>query len=78
MGISDVPLAKQRHGGGRGGGNGEGVFEAEKLRALLIGLVCTADPAQHAPKQGPERALFSDFEYMEGYPHVRTTCAAGI
>jgi len=66
LGISDGALAKQRQGGDRD----EGVFEAQKLRALLLGLVCTAEPADPAPLSGDGKALFEDFEYIEGYPHV--------
>ncbi len=62
-----MALAKQRQGGGRG----EGIFEAQKLRALLLGLVCTAEPAEPAPLSGDGKALFEGFEYIEGYPHVR-------
>lgn len=68
LGISDVALAKQRQGSGRG----EGVFEAQKLRALLLGLVCTVEPAKPAPLSGVGKALFEDFEYIEGYPNVRS------
>lgn len=74
LGISEAALAKERQGqGGKSGsgGGGEGIFEAEKLRALLMGLVCSADPIQPAPSERAGKALFDDFEYLEGYPHVR-------
>lgn len=66
MGIVDAPLAGQR----RRGAAGEGIFEAEKLRTLLIGLVCTADPAQ--PPTKAARGLFEGFDFIEGHPHVRS------
>eukprot|EP00752_Nemacystus_decipiens_P001572 g1533.t1 len=71
LGITDAALARQRQGG-KGGGGGEGVFEADKLRALLIALVCTADPVQPAPSERGRKALFEDFDYLEGYPHRQT------
>ncbi|CAM9759100.1 unnamed protein product [Scytosiphon promiscuus] len=71
LGISDG--AKARRGGGKGGSGsgGEGVFEADNLRALLLGLVCTAHPGRPAPEGGPEGKMFEDFEYIEGVPHRR-------
>lgn len=72
LGISDAAsLAKQRQGGGRGGnGGGEGIFEADKLRALFVVLVCTADKAEPAPSTGAGKVLFDEFEYIEGDPQV--------
>lgn len=68
MGIADAPSASQRQRGGRGAG-GEGIFQAEQLRALLVGLVCTIDAAQ-TPNEG-NRKLFEDFDFIEGHPYVR-------
>eukprot|EP00903_Cladosiphon_okamuranus_P016531 g15251.t1 len=79
LGISDAALVKHRQaggtgagGGGGGGGGSEGIFEPEKLRALLTKLVCTADPAKPAPYNRAGKELFGDFEHLEGYPHRRT------
>lgn len=66
LGIVDAPSQRQR--GGRGAG-AEGIFQAEQLRALLVGLVCTADAAQ-TPSDG-NRQLFEDFDFIEGHPYVR-------
>ena len=71
LGIVDSPLAKQRSRGGRGGAGGrEGIFKAEQLRALLVGLVCSADRAK-PPRDEGDRKMFQDFEFIDGHPHVR-------
>lgn len=56
-------------------GRGEGIFQAENIRTLLLGLICTADPAQPPGKGG--REMFEGFDFIEGYPNVRPPHAPG-
>lgn len=64
MGLVDLPLPSQRQQGGAV----EGIFEAGKLRMLLLRLVCEADPAR--PPRDEDRKLFEGFDFIQGHPDV--------
>lgn len=65
MGLVDVPHPTQRQ---QQEGVVEGIFEAGKLRMLLLRLVCEADPAK--PPRNEDRKLFEGFDFIQGHPDV--------
>lgn len=64
MGLVDLPHPNQR----QRGAVVEGIFEAGKLRMLLVRLVCGADPTK--PPRDEDRNLFGGFDLIQGHPHV--------
>ena len=63
MGLVDTPPGNQRQEAGS-----NGIFEAGKLRVILLRLVCEADPFKLSKEE--DRELFEGFDPIQGYPYV--------
>lgn len=64
LGIVSTSIARKRQRDGKG----DGIFQAEKLREMLIKLVCGAASAK--PPSRENRQIFSEFQPIEGNSQV--------